>query len=88
MVIWRPRALENRSDVVEMDYQSFALEISFFHNFRKFFAIFSQFFLEKFTILTISTLDVQFKYILALVNMAATVSYSCDNAESRFQVCP
>ena len=33
-------------------------------------------------------LDVQFKYILALVNMAATVSYSCDNAESRFKVRP
>ena len=56
-----------------------ALKISFFHNFRNF--------LEKSTILTISVLDVQFKYILALVNMAATVSYSCYNAESRFQVC-
>ena len=70
-----------------MDYQSFALEISFFHNFRKFFANFSQF-SRKMHILTISILDVQFKYILALVNMAATVSYSCYNAESRFQVCP
>ena len=31
-------------------------------------------------------LDVQYKYILALVNMAATVSYSCYNAEPRFEV--
>ena len=48
------------------------------------FAIFSKFFLENNDFI----LDVQFKYILALVNMAATVSYSCYNAESRFQVCP
>ena len=88
MVIWRPRALENRSDVVEMDYQSrkfrLALKTRLETAFFTIFANFSQFFLENNNFIS----DVQFKYILALVNMAATVSYSCYNAESRFQVCP
>ena len=86
MVIWRPRSrkpLRCRWDGLSKSKVSTRSRNFVFHNFRNFRKCFTNSPKNN-----IFILDVQFKYILALVNMAATVSYSCDNAESRFQVRP
>ena len=87
MVIWRPRSrkpLRCRWDGLSKSKISTRSRNSARNSFFTIFANFSQFVVGNNNFIS----DVQFKYILALVNMAATVSYSCDNAESRFKVCP